>query len=273
MKRISIILIVLITLSMPVRADIVDVNVFYKETFEGYSRIDGQNYRFDSEREFLLVSYETTRINVSGDLERALDLTILDDSTTGQPEHVVQIFKPVNFVMETIFLDNGSLAEIKWDIQMYRDIQDGSIPAGDPFTYIETLILTLPGHKRFDLRNTVDYFSVNLEYYELIQNAAGELVKLKVNADLSTNNDDTGRATRTSLHLIKRDLSKNIVFEYSRKIQEVTVVHEISNYLDQTFIRIPLQVISMFAFVYVYIRAHKYIKQNNIKIIKGSRED
>ena len=272
MKRISIILIVLITLSMPVRADVTEVDVFYNETFNGYSRINGQNYRWDSEREFLLVSYDQTKINVSGDLERALDLVILDDSTTGQPEHVVQIFKPLNFVMEIIFLENGSFAEIKWDMQIYRDIKDASIPAGDPFTYVETLVLTLPGHRRFDLRNTEEFFSVNLEYDELLENVDGDIVKYKVNADLSTNNDETGRATRTSIHIIKRDLSQNIVFEYSRKIQEVTIVHEIANYLDQTFIIIPLQALSMFAFVFAYIKIHRYIKENNIKIIKGSQK-
>ncbi len=273
MKRISIILIVLIALSSPVHADITEVNVFYKETIDGYSRIDGQNYRWDSEREFLLVSFDQTRINVSGDLKRALDLVILDDSTTGQPEHVIQIYKPLNFVMETIFLDNGTFAEIKWDMQLFRDLQDSSVPSGDPFTYTETLILTLPGHRRFDLRNSEEFFSVNLEYYEILENSDGDLVKLQVNADLSTNNDETGRATTTSVHIIKRDLSQNVVFEYSRKIQEVTTIHEIANYLDQTFIIIPLQVLSMFAFVYAYMRIYNYVKKNNIKIIKGSQED
>jgi hypothetical protein len=272
MKRISIFLIVIITLTIPIQAEQNEVNVFYKETFEGFSRINGQNYRWDSEREFLLVSWEPIHINISGSLVKALDLVMLDDTTTGQPEHVIQEFSPLNFVMNTKFLENGTFAEITWDILMYRNLQDSSVPSGDPFTYEENLILTLPNHKRFDLRNTMQFFSVNLEYYEIIENVDGDLVKLKVNTDLATNNDETGRATRTSIHIIKRDLSQNVVFEYSRMIQEVTTVHVVTNYLDQTFIRVPLQVLSMFAFVYVYARVYRYVKENNIKIIKGSQK-
>ncbi len=248
--------------------------IMYKEEISSFTRTDGATYRWESSREFVFMNYTKTPIVWRGKNTTGVNLYMLDKSNYGQPENVIQPFLPLNFAMNASFLDNGSLSDIEWQMFMMRDITDVKATKNlDPFDYSDIYILTRGNNRRYDLRNSEDYFSVNLEYFELVRNTAGNLMKLRVNTDLSTNNDENGLIIRSAIHIIKRDSKSRVVYEYNLMISRVSDMYRLFNYLDQPFMIVPYKLTAIFLVVYIYMKVSKYIMDNRIRIVKTAKQD
>jgi len=240
--------------------------IVYKETLETYSRIDGETFRTEKSREFILDDYSFIELNDNGTITPAVEMEILYDTQRGQVESIIEPLKAANFELTPTFLENGSVSDYSWDMFLFRDVNHPSVN-GDPFDdEIRTNFTRIDGHRRFDLVSDEKFVSVNLEYYEY-QMINSKMKRLRVNTELSSNNELDGRVIKSAIHIIKRD-GKTVIFDYNWNIQEVSTVYRYYNLLDQPFLLVPYQLGAVVFIIFLYSRILRYWKVNNYKIIR-----
>lgn len=261
MKRELILLILLCNfLFVPIHAS--ETNIMYKEKINSYSIYDGEAYRWENTREFLFAGFNT---GTNNDSEPIANIDVMDDSTASVIHTIVEPYLPMNFRSNPTYNSTGSLLFIEWDIYITRDGVSGN--AGfDPFTSEDISFFTNNGHRRYDLISNTTFFSVNLQYYEYQNISEGITEKIKVNAELSTNNLENGRIVRTALHIIKRRSNSDIIFDYSHSIQEVSKIADFFNIIDQPRLAVLYKLSIVFILIFIYIRIVKYIQKHEIKI-------
>ncbi|MHA2253152.1 MAG: hypothetical protein ACXAD7_22510, partial [Candidatus Kariarchaeaceae archaeon] len=110
------------------------------------------------------------------------------------------------------------------------------------------------------------FVTVNLEYYEY-QTINSKIKRLRVNTELSANNENDGRVIKSAIHINKRD-GKTVIFDYNWNIQEVSKVYRYYNLLDQPFLQVPYQLGAVLLIIFLYNRILRYWRTNNFKIIR-----
>lgn len=261
--RITNLLVLLILLAVSIQPISAETDtIIYKEVIESYSRIDGRTLRWDFEREFLFKGFTLFEDNSSVTKAKIL---MEDGSQNGQIEEIIQHFRPVNFLINPIYLSNGTLREIRYDILLVRDAVDGG-DGGEPFEPSDFVLLTRNGRKRYDLKSNNTFFTVNLQYFEALNTSKADLEQIKVNTELATNNLEDGTIVRTSIHIIKRNAEQEVLYEYDWSIQKVNNFAKLFNWLDQPMLWVPAQIGLVFLLVYIYIRAQRYWSTNKISL-------
>ncbi|MCY3411678.1 MAG: hypothetical protein INQ03_08615 [Candidatus Heimdallarchaeota archaeon] len=259
MRKLFLVLIVVLLIFPSSSAE--QEEIMYIEKISAYTIIDHQSYRWNLEREFLFQSY-----SVQGEGEnKTATIYMLTDFQQGSISNITQKHLSFNFEPEVQYLENGSLQHVEWSILLTRDAEEGATGA-DPFTRDQINLFTKSGNRRYDLRINQTYFSVNLQYYEFMNNSNHEFEKIKTNTELTTNNNEDGTLIRSAVHIIKRRTDAEIIFEYDWSIQKVSTFHKVFNWFDQPKLWVPYRIAAILAAIYLYMLGYRYVSRHEITI-------
>lgn len=238
--------------------------ILYVEQIDAYANIDGEIYRWDSEREFAYYGHSLEKDENGTTMAK---LRMEDDGNYGQVKELVVDYKAANFDLQAEYLPNGSLSEITWEIIMIRDFKDGS-DGGEPFDKFMYDTVFKNGGRRYDIKSNATYFSVNLLYSEYINVTGSGLKEVKTSTELGTNNEADGTIIRSTIHIIKRDENSKILYDFNKSVQMVSTIRSVFNIFDQPFLWVPIRYLFVFLLIILYRRMNNYLKTHKITISK-----
>ena len=247
------------------------VNNLYEEEISGYYEVSNEILRFDTKREFTISQYDTYNLELSGQNIPYVNISLIDDTTKGNLENIIQQIKYTNFIPTVNYNLDGSINSIEWDMNLFRLNKSSQAnpfdpPVGNIFNNGSL------NHRMFDLVVSSSEFTVALEYFEF-QLIGDRIEKLKVNTELSTDNYDSGLVFRTNIHIIKRDSQNDIIYDYSQSIQESNLLSRSINLLDIPFLWVPFQFFMIIGLVYLYIKINDFLKKLKIDYPKEDQHE
>lgn len=235
----------------------------YEERISAFHRYQGETFRWETTREFLIVDYSILTTNISTSME----IELLHNTQRGQIETIIQPLKTSNFELTKILNDDGTPLEYSWEIYLFRDSDPINVISFKLDNSIRSAFIN-KDQRTFDIKSTTEFFSVNLQHVEY-QFIDGKSEQYQVNTELSTKNYKDGRIEKSAVHLRKVNDKDEVVFEYDLEIQEKSIVQRYINALDQPAWKVPFQLGGILLLVYVYIQLHKYWIENDFRIIRG----
>ena len=242
----------------------------YIESTHGYYNVGGEILRFDGKREFALQSYSFVS-KTNGDTNQTYaKVQMTDSGNNGIVDSQTIPLETSNFKPTFYFNNDNSLQKIEWNMTLFRlPISQLTNPFNDSGFFTDISI----GSRTYDRFVKTYKFSTSLEYYEY-QIVDGKSTKLFVDVELSTDNNNDGRVFNTAIHIIKRDENSNVIFSYSHSIKEANTISRYLNLLDRPdYQLVPFQFAAIILVIYIYMRAVRYWKSNNFKIVRGEPDE
>lgn len=239
----------------------------YEEKISSYSRVNGETYRWEMTREFLIKDYKFSNGIVDNQSQRIATINLLADTQRGQLETIAQPTYGANFEVQGTFNANGDLLEFDFSILYFRDTTLNFTSISNPLGAKTRNIFAKVNALQYDITATTQFYSANVQYYEY-QNLTKDLTRLRVNTEISTKNYNDGRIERSAVHMVKRMPDASIIFEYDHTIQEKSIIQRYWNYLDQPYLWVPLRLLAIFLLVLIYIKLHKIVVKRGITIVQ-----
>ena len=239
----------------------------YEESITAYSRVNGETYRWEMTREFLIKDYKFSNGIVDNQSQRIATINLLADTQRGQLQTIVQPTYGANFDAQGTFNGNGDLLELDFSILYFRDTTLNFTSINNPLGAKTRNALAKVNALQYDITATTQFYSANIQYYEY-QNLTKDLTRLRVNTEISTKNYNDGRIERSAIHMVKRLPDASIIFEYDHTIQEKSIFQRYWNYLDQPYLWVPIRLLAVFLLVFSYIKLHKFVVKRGITIVQ-----